>query len=150
MKAVISNRIYLNTNDLLMENLESNLTYKFAQFMENAPPIIHYDVTAVGKGIVSIPIGRLDLIPKEYEIIDKRAIVPAEFPKANFKLREDQQEIHDFVDDSCIINAQPGWGKTFTALAILKKLGQKTLVIVHTVALRDQWEKEIIKVFYNI
>ena len=36
---------------------------------------------------------------------------------------------------------------TFTALAIAAKLGQKTLVITHTLALRDQWAAEIEKVF---
>ena len=35
----------------------------------------------------------------------------------------------------------------FTGLAIAANLGQKTLVIVHTVALRNQWEKEVEKVF---
>ena len=54
---------------------------------------------------------------------------------------------YDAVDDNCIINAWVSWGKTFTGLAIASKLKQKTLVVVHTVALRNQWEKEVEKVF---
>ena len=42
-----------------------------------------------------------------------------------------------------MINAPPSWGKTFTALSIARKLGQKTLVCVHTTDLRNQWVKEI-------
>jgi superfamily II DNA or RNA helicase len=40
-----------------------------------------------------------------------------------------------------------GWGKTFTALHIAKKLEQKTLVITHTTMLRDQWVKEVRELF---
>ena len=94
-----------------------------------------------------MPIGRDDLIPTNYEIVDKRLEVPAEFPEFKFELRESQQEVYNEVQDNCIINAWVSWGKTFTALAIAKKLKQKTLVIVHTLALRSQWEREVQKVF---
>ena len=36
---------------------------------------------------------------------------------------------------------------TFTGLAIAGKLGQKTLVVTHTIALRNQWAKEVEKVY---
>ena len=62
-------------------------------------------------------------------------------------MRRSQQEVYDLIEDNCIINAWVSWGKTFTALAIAAKLKQKTLVVVHTVALRNQWVKEIKKVF---
>ena len=39
------------------------------------------------------------------------------------------------------------WGKTFTGLAIAGKLGQKTLIVTHTVPLRNQWAKEVEKVY---
>ena len=44
-----------------------------------------------------------------------------------------RKEVYDELHDSCIINAWVSWGKTFTGLAIAAKLGQKTLVVTHTV-----------------
>jgi len=95
------------------------------------------------KGIISVPQGRQDYIPSGYELIDKRTLVPVPFPEPKFPLREDQKVIYDQVHDSVFINALPGWGKTFTALYLAKKFGQRTLVITHTASLRDQWIGEV-------
>jgi len=95
------------------------------------------------KGILSIPQGRMDLVPDEYEIIDKRIVEAIPFPDPKFELRPEQQVVYDPIDDTCFINALVGWGKTFTALHLAHKFGQKTLVITHTAALRDQWCEEI-------
>ena len=59
--------------------------------------------------------------------------------------RESQQEVYDAVYDSCMIIANPCWGKTFMGIAIASKLSQKTLIIVHTKFLMDQWVDEIKK-----
>ena len=99
------------------------------------------------KGILSVPQGRADLIPEGYEIIDKRTLVPVPFPLAKYPLREEQQVVYDKITDTCFINALVGWGKTFTALHLAKKLGQKTLVITHTTALRDQWLEDVKQLF---
>ena len=101
----------------------------------------------VNNSILSIPQGRLDLIPEDYEILDKRTYNPVPFPKAKFDLRPEQLEIYNNAQDTCFINALVGWGKTFTALHIAKKWGQKTLVITHTTALRDQWIDEVEALF---
>jgi superfamily II DNA or RNA helicase len=101
----------------------------------------------VRAGLVTLPIGRTDLIPKDYEIVDKRIEVPIEPLDFKFELRDSQQSVYDEVEGSCIINAWVSWGKTFTALAIANKLQQKTLIVTHTLALRSQWEKEVQKVF---
>jgi len=101
----------------------------------------------VRAGLVTLPIGRTDLIPKDYEIVDKRVEVPSEPLDFKFELRDSQQSVYDEVEGSCIINAWVSWGKTFTALAIANKLEQKTLIVTHTLALRSQWEKEVQKVF---
>ena len=98
-------------------------------------------------GLVSLPMGRTDLIPEDYEVVDKRNDLPIEPLDFKFTLRDSQQSVYDEVQDSCIINAWVSWGKTFTALAIANKLQQKTLIVTHTLALRGQWEKEIKKVF---
>ena len=148
-KAVLSNRIYLD-----------NLTQEEISYLQDA---LNYSITirvgaktltetinnftSISKSICSIPLGREDLIPDDYQRIDKRCIVPVKFPYFNGRLRDSQQEIYDSLNDSCMINAPVSYGKTFTALAIASKLGQKTLVITHTTMLRDQWVAEIEKVF---
>lgn len=132
--------------------LEKELTYKIPSYNEPEKfisiknlKVINYNI-AGGKMLVAFPVGRTDLIPDNFEIVDKRAFNTLEdFPKFKFDLRASQQEIHDDVDDNCIINAKVGYGKTFTGLAIAAKLKQKTLVVVHTVALRNQWEQEVVK-----
>lgn len=148
MKAVISNRIYLDAEspDHYL-HMEKMLTYKIPSYRDDQPPTIIKNLRKITGNVCSIPVGRDDLIPKGYEVIDKRVTVPVTFPKFKYELRESQQQIYDQIDDNCVINAFVSWGKTFTALAIASKLGQKTLVVTHTIALRTQWEKEVEKVF---
>lgn len=101
------------------------------------------------RDIISIPQGREDLIPEGYEIIDKRTVVDMPFPAPTIPLRPEQLDVYDKIEGSCFLNALPGWGKTFTALYIAAKLGQKTLVVTHTTMLRDQWIKEI-KILFDM
>lgn len=147
MKAVISNRIYLEVTEEYKEILSKELTYKIPGFTPNDPPQIIKNMQRVRPNLVTIPVGRTDLIPEHYEIIDKRIHKPVDFPEFKFPLRESQQAVYDALDDNCIINAWVSWGKTFTGLAIAGKLGQKTLVVTHTVPLRNQWAKEVEKVY---
>ena len=148
-KAVISNRIYLDLPED-KQKLFDALTYKIVTNAghvkyENIEIIRNYRM--VTPSIVSIPQGREDLIPADYQIIDKRVEVWEEFPEAVHSLFDEQKAIYDQVDNSCFINALVGWGKTFTALHIAAKLGQKTLVVVHNTELRDQWIREIETLF---
>lgn len=147
MKAVLSNRIFLNTTPELTEKIDAELTYKIPAPMPMDPPIIIKNMGIVNKNIITMPIGRVDLIPEGYEIVDKRVYNLADFPSFKLTLRTSQKEILDDVDDNCMINAKVSWGKTFTGLALVEKLGQKTLIIVHNASLRNQWVKEIKKVF---
>ncbi len=131
--------------------LREELTYKIENYANPEEPtimktfaVIRYDETKV---LITIPIGRIDLIPQDYEIIDKRVYNEQEFPDFNGTLRESQQEIWDDIEDNAIINAKVSWGKTFTALAIAAKLGQKTLFVTHTVPLRNQWAKQVERAF---
>ena len=127
--------------------LDKALTYKIESYRRDAAPIIIKNLRKIRSNLISIPVGRTDLIPEGYELKDKRIEVPVELPEFKYELRESQQEVYDQLNDNAVINAFVSWGKTFTALAIAKKLEQKTLIITHTVALRTQWEKEIKKVF---
>lgn len=147
MKAVLSNRIFLEVTPEYAEHLKKELTYKIPSYHDPEKPIVIRNFGIIRQGLMTLPIGRVDLIPSHYEIVDKRVSVPVEFPKFKFPLRESQQLIHDALDDNAIINAKPSWGKTFAGLAIAGKLAQKTLVVVHTVPLRTQWVREVEKVY---
>ncbi len=150
-KAVISNKIYLDKPVEGFEAIEKALTYKIvpknSTYTVNGRKISKIETikafSRVGTNVLTIPQGRLDLIPNGYTIIDKRVYNEVPFPLPKIPLNEDQLPIFNSIDDSCFINALPGWGKTFTALHVARKLGQKTLIITHTVALRDQWAEEI-------
>jgi len=151
MKAVISNKIYLNDPGAeLSKRIIDTLTYKFkkdtgSKHFSSIETIRNYKI--IGNGIISVPQGRKDLIPQGWEVVDKRVLVPAPFPDPKFELRPEQQTVCDEITDTCFINALVGWGKTFTALHLARKLGQKTLVITHTTALRDQWSEEVENLF---
>ena len=150
LKAVLSNRIYLTRTPEVEEHLVSELTYELApEGPNNKTPIRICNFSGVSEHICSIPIGRQDLIPKDYTIIDKRINIEIDFPdfSKDITLRPSQQEIVDVVKDNYIINAVPGFGKSYTALGIAYKLKRKTLIIVNTLKLRDQWAKDIKKVF---
>lgn len=146
-KAVISNRIYMDNPGVPeTKAIIKALTYKIqkdtgSKKFAAVETIKNYK--SLAKGILSIPQGRQDLIPPNYEIIDRRTLVPVPFPNPKFPLREEQRVVYDEVEDTVFINALVGWGKTFTALHLAHKFGQKTLVITHTAALRDQWAEEV-------
>jgi len=144
-KVIISNRIYFKPPDL--KELVKSLTYRIESKsgqkgkFKNIEIIKNYKI--LPQGVVSVPQGRHDLIPQDAVVVDKRVLNPVPFPVPRHALREGQQVVYDQVTDSCFINALVGWGKTFTALHIARKLGQKTLVVTHTAMLRDQWCDEV-------
>ena len=142
-KAILSNRIYMSADAKQQKLIDRELTYTIPTYNPMEPPTIIKNMGRISSKLITVPTGRMDLVPDDYEIIDKRTLVPVEFPKFKFDLRDSQAKVHDSIQDSAIINAFVSWGKTFTAIAVAAKLGQKTLVVVHTLALRDQWEKEI-------
>lgn len=129
------------------EKIDKELTYLIPSHNPTDPPQVIANMAIIRNGLISIPMGRTDLIPRGYEIKDKRNIVPADFPEFKFDLRPSQQKVYDEIEDNAIINAWVSWGKTFTGLAIASKLKQKTLIVTHTVPLRNQWAKEVEKVF---
>ena len=147
MKAVLSKRIYLEVDSSQQEFIDKQLTYTIAGYNDEVAPLVIRNMGIIRQGLISIPIGRTDLIPVDYNIIDKRVFAPTTFPEFKFKLRESQQVVYDDIDDNAILNATVSYGKTFTALAIAGKLKQKTLVVCHTIPLMNQWVKETEKVY---
>ena len=147
MKAVISNRIYLTVTEEYKDFLSKELTYTIPSYNPTDPPLVIKNMARIKTGLVSIPVGRTDLIPQDYEVVDKREVIKADFPEFKFDLRDSQKAVYNKLNDNAIINAWVSWGKTFTGLAIAGKLGLKTLVVTHTVPLRNQWAKEVEKVY---
>jgi len=147
MKAVLSNKIYIAVTPELKAELISELTYSLIRTGRKGKriPYKKKDYIEVRDNILAIPVGRTDLIPEDYEIVDKRCAPLATFPPFKLELREDQKVVLDEIDGSVIINAQPSWGKTFCGIALAAKLGYKTLVVVHTLFLLDQWKEEVRK-----
>ncbi|CAB4134226.1 SSL2 DNA or RNA helicases of superfamily II [uncultured Caudovirales phage] len=152
-KAIITNRIFFKYKDsahlkeLIAEltySIEKKATGKSARF-NKVEVIKNYKL--LPNGVISIPQGRQDLIPEGYIVEDRRVTHDVPFPKPKHALREAQLPVFNSVDESCFINAKVGWGKTFTALYIAMKLGQKTLVVTHTTMLRDQWIEEVKNLF---
>lgn len=151
-KAIISNRIYLDTTPEIAQSLTKTLTYKIKR--PPRPGLTHFtqfdvikNYKMLPRGIMSIPGGRIDLIPEDYEIVDKRVLHELPFPDPKLQLRPSQLAVYNSADDMCFINAMVGWGKTFCALHIARKLGQKTLIVCHNTMLRDQWIKEVEKLY---
>ena len=68
MKAVLSNRIYIECTNEYQEYLDNKLTYSIPPRRPTDPPIIIKNMGVVRAGLVTLPIGRTDLIPDDYEI----------------------------------------------------------------------------------
>lgn len=152
-KAIISNKIYLKCTETEKALITKALTYNIVnkvvtrgnKVTTRVETIRNYKV--LPGGIIIIPQGRTDLIPPDCVIEDKRVSEEYPFPEPKLPLLDAQKEVYDKVNSSCFINALVGWGKTFTALYIARKLAQKTLIITHTTILRDQWIQEIKKLY---
>lgn len=115
MKAIISNRIYLDNPGVeATKEIVKALTYRIKKDTGNkkfSPIEIIKNYKILAGGILSIPQGRQDLIPENYEIVDKRTLVDVPFPNPLLPLRESQQPVYDEVEDTVFINALVGWGK---------------------------------------
>lgn len=153
MKAIISNRIYLdNPGEIITKEIKKKLTYKFIKKggdkrsnFAAIETVLNYKI--LPRGIISIPQCRTDLIPEGYEIVDRRINYEIPYPKPLYELYEEQVKVYNEINDTAIINALVGWGKSYTALWIAWKLGQKALVITHSTTLRDQWIGDIEALF---
>jgi hypothetical protein len=120
-KAIISNRIYLDTTPEILKELVGKLTYKIKK--PPRPGLTHFSMFDIvknykllPKGVLSIPAGRKDLIPKDYEIVDKRIIHELPFPNPKHRPWDYQQAVIDEADDMLFLNAKVGWGRRFAPL----------------------------------
>ena len=145
MKAILSNRIYLNceVNSDLDLHLRTELMYELSQEPVSPYPLIINNSIRISPTVMSIPSGRLDLIPEDYEIVDRRIDEWVELFPPKFTPRDNQQEAINYITGNGLINAKVGWGKTIAGLGLIYKFAQKTLIITTTTTIRDMWVKEI-------
>jgi len=74
--------------------------------------------------------------------------------KFKYKFRDYQQEalemLNNYINDKKIhIVAAPGAGKTILALELLIRIGKKALILVPTIAIKEQWIERLKKDFIN-
>jgi hypothetical protein len=62
-KAVISNRIYMSCSPQQQIALDKELTYTIPSYNQLDPPQVIKTMGLIRDGVVSIPVGRIDLIP---------------------------------------------------------------------------------------
>lgn len=81
----------------------------------------------------------------ELVLDDRRVECPVTAIKSKIVLKQEQARAKDKLLSSnrAILEAKPGFGKTMLGIEIICARAQKTLVIVHTRALLDQWIKRI-------
>ena len=72
MKAVLSNRIYMEVTPSYQSYVDKELTYSIPPRRPTDPSIFIKNMGVIRAGLVSLPIGRTDLIPEDYEVVDKR------------------------------------------------------------------------------
>ena len=70
MKAVLSNRIYMDCTPDVQDKIDKELTYLIPSHKPTDPPQVIANMAIIRSGLISIPIGRTDLIPRGYEIKD--------------------------------------------------------------------------------
>ena len=80
---------------------------------------------------------------------DKRINETVDTPKFAMKLRDDQKSAYSkiILNDYALLIAPPGFGKTVVAASVIAARKVKTLVLVHKVALLDQWVQRLAEYF---
>lgn len=162
VRLVLGSQIFipeLYLSDVLYKFLKSKLNFPNPQFHElerrgystwNTPRFLK-NIEKVEHGIL-VPAGLLseiELFAKEHDLTvqienQQTTSKPMSF-STKLVLRPEQQKIAKqlLTHDRVILEAHPAFGKTMVALYIMKRQRQKTLVIVHTMALLEQWKKRI-------
>ncbi len=104
-------------------------------------------VLKLPRGLMKFVLSFLDGLGIRYEIEDHRVKntgLDAEFTKV---LKPEQMEALDAMmgRDCAILSTAPSFGKTAVALALIAKHGERTMVIVNSTNLLEQWKGEIDK-----
>ncbi len=71
-----------------------------------------------------------------------------------YPLRDYQQRVMDRIDllmedDKLHVAAAPGAGKTVLGLEVIRHLGERTLILVPTINLRNQWKERFADIYFG-
>ena len=100
----------------LQREIDKELTYAIPTHNPLDPPQMIKNMGLIRTGLISLPVGRIDLIPSNYDIIDKRLKKPEDFPEFMFELRDSQKKVYDEIEDNAIINAWVSWVRLLQVL----------------------------------
>ena len=70
----------------LQLEIDKELTYTIASHNPNDPPQVIKNMSIIRSGLISIPIGRMDLIPNDYEVVDKRLIIERPLVQSHYEI----------------------------------------------------------------
>jgi superfamily II DNA or RNA helicase len=162
IRARVSNEIFLATNQVdehLAQFFQQELTFPNPKLGELLR--LGYSIWRVPKKIVCyrklksgyyLPIGfgprlRQFLASRSQTLLldDYRIQKPITPIKTKITLKPEQAQIQQRLlkNNRCILEARPGFGKTMLGIEVLISRLQKTLIIVHTRALLQQWQKRL-------
>lgn len=155
-QATISDKIYIpETSFATHDNLSDfKAAYTYLVAENEIYEVYSYDVLTRYYSVPSNSYHKLDI----EEVIDKRNFFDStnkyEFTD-RYTLRKDQQiVVNSFFKKenrvrSGLIQAECSWGKTFAGCALIVTANKKTLILVHTSLLFNQWVEELEKLIPN-
>jgi len=128
---------------------------RLGKYTGSTPRQLHYFKSEQAQGgiILTCPAGfTMDAVRiiaraglSDFDVVDNTVSIPAPGMKFKGTLRDLQhQAVNDVLDHfHGVLAAGTGAGKTVMALAIIAERNQKTLVVVHTKELLNQWVQRI-------
>jgi len=148
-------------NDLAYKTLKQMFTYKNPKFLENekwgysnytTPKHLYsYEVKDgkmyISRGGLERVVNQLQKFNIKVKEIDRTLVCsPIDFNQSNTVLRIDQEK---YINEMLQYNggcgqAYTSFGKTVAMLELAAKVGQPTLILVHTTFLQEQWINEAI------
>lgn len=149
-KAIIKDKIYFYDKDCMFDDIDNFALFSYGDDHFSILEHITDNMEDIDNNLYALPSNCLEYLDIK-ELIDDR-----NFPKydtvSNPKiiLRPEQKEGVDafFNGDtlkSGLLHAECGWGKTFALSNLITRAKVKTLVIVHTKLLFNQWVEELNK-----
>lgn len=99
------------------------------------------DTIAISRGLIA----RLRMLPVQFTIHDLRIVNPFEKDLPPVDVRQYQAEAADFAikEEQALLWAPTSSGKTRIASSIIQRLKQRTLILVHTIDIQEQFLEEL-------
>ncbi len=156
-KVIIRDKIYFDEKDVENFNiLDRVFLYRYGEDNFSTLEHLAYNSEETHPTKLALPSGALDKLDIK-EIIDERVWEHLPYKiESSSSLRPEQEEaVINFIDKSKyvrsgILQAKCGWGKTYTGAEFIRVNQVKTIILVHTKMLFDQWYKELTAQLFNI